>query len=214
MTDPQGKLIDQSTSFSQFTVSVEPAPLKSVQLRNKINQVGQYGPLEVSVKIEDSVEAGGSIEMTFPLWDANGFDDDYVKFDDEMNCKLIDEVININPFSLCFVDRNQNSGSKVLIQNAFSDRVEAGSSVYFVIDGVRNPPSTKPISNISIKTIENNGNLVNYKNDCVYEATQPAEMKAKDIQYQISNEKISSLTDMDLRFKTEMAVPKGSIIRI
>jgi hypothetical protein len=85
--------------------------------------------------------------MRFPRWDEEMKIVPYVK-----ECKLIfDSTSNINPEAECQVQAGIDEDI-IIIKNAVKDEVQGGEKISFVMEKVRNAPSTRGVKTIEVYT--------------------------------------------------------------
>lgn len=97
--------------------------------------------------------------MTFPKWDRDVFrTESYFK---NQGCQIVDRSPNINSGATCVFTRNQND-DQIMIESAFlpSETIQSGETINFVVEEVRNSPSTRGTSNVNIYTLQDGKNII------------------------------------------------------
>ena len=91
--------------------------------------------------------------MTFPKWDRDVFrTESYFK---NQACTLVKQSPNVNSNARCVFTRNQDN-DQIMIEDAFLDSqtIKSGDTINFVVEEVRNSPSTRGTSNVNIYTLQ------------------------------------------------------------
>jgi hypothetical protein len=149
--NPDGISVIDSTEnagSSIFRVGVKPGELRSVNLVNSNKVVGQYGQLTVSIVTNQQNSRGGHIMMKFPSW---AEELGHVSYFNDHACLLVfDARSNLSPSASCTIFE-EASHDIVMIQNAV-DEFFNGGTISFVMDQVRNAPSTRGVEGIEVNT--------------------------------------------------------------
>ena len=212
--DGEGDLIDSTSETSGFTITLWVGSLEDVELSNSEARVGAYGQLTVEMRTSHRVDEGGGIQMTFPKWDQGS--ESY--FREEPECEVITQAPStISPGATCqFLPGNdgQDGQDRISISNAFQAGLADGEQVTFILDGVRNSPSTKGVNSIGILTREADGAVVDEAEGISYRPTLPADSPATNWEVELVESTTATLTAMDLSITIENPVPGGSILRV
>ena len=193
-------------------------------LSNSEARVGAYGQLTVEMRTSHRIDEGGGIQLTFPKWDQGS--ESY--FQEESECEVITQApSNIDPGATCqflFGGDGEGDQDQIIISDAFPGGAAAEQQVIFILDGVRNSPSTRGVNSIGISTLnalrlnpgltDADGAVVDEAEGISYAPTEPADSPATNWEVELVDSTTATVTDLDLAIAIQNPVPAGSIIRV